>query len=130
MDHSNRCLKDGGILKRVVEKEEQTGQPADLDEVKGTPSTTPERYNHHCHRSTSGIGLEIARQLAEAGAHVVMAVRNTDSAHKLVQKWQQELKKNFPWEVLNIDAMELDLGSFKSVARFANAWNQSLIWQA
>ncbi|KAI3785972.1 hypothetical protein L1987_45098 [Smallanthus sonchifolius] len=73
--------------------------------------------------STSGIGLEIARQLAEAGAHVVMAVRNIDSAHKLVQKWQQELKKNFPWEILNIDVMELDLSSFKSVARFANAWN-------
>ncbi|PWA84796.1 glucose/ribitol dehydrogenase [Artemisia annua] len=42
--------------------------------------------------STSGIGLEIARQLAEAGAHVVMAVRNTELAHKLVQKWQTELQ--------------------------------------
>ena len=27
--------KDGGILKRVVKKGEQTGQPGDLDEVKG-----------------------------------------------------------------------------------------------
>ncbi|KAD4889204.1 hypothetical protein E3N88_21277 [Mikania micrantha] len=68
--------------------------------------------------STSGIGLEIARQLAESGAHVVMAVRNTELAHKLVQKWQ----KNFP-KVLNIDVMELKLGSFKSIARFANSWN-------
>ncbi|XP_058097974.1 dehydrogenase/reductase SDR family member FEY-like isoform X2 [Magnolia sinica] len=40
--------------------------------------------------STSGIGLEIARQLAESGAHVVMAVRNPKAAHDLIQKWQNE----------------------------------------
>ena len=42
--------------------------------------------------STSGIGLEIARQLAEAGAHVVMAVRNTELAHRLVQNVTQNCK--------------------------------------
>eukprot|EP01018_Ginkgo_biloba_P011360 Gb_22575 [translate_table: standard] len=40
--------------------------------------------------ATSGIGLEIAKQLAEAGAHVVMACRNTQAAHDLIQKWQKE----------------------------------------
>lgn len=40
--------------------------------------------------STSGIGLQIARQLAESGAHVVMAVRNTKAAHDLIHKWQSE----------------------------------------
>lgn len=30
------------------------------------------------------------RQLAEAGAHVVMAVRNTKAANELIQKWQNE----------------------------------------
>ena len=40
--------------------------------------------------STSGIGREIARQLAEAGGHVVMAVRNTNAAHDLIRKWQED----------------------------------------
>ncbi|PWA92683.1 hypothetical protein CTI12_AA052510 [Artemisia annua] len=73
--------------------------------------------------SSSGIGLEIARQLAEAGAHVVMAVRNTELAHKLVQKWQTELQNISSTKVLNIDVMELNLSSLESVARFANTWN-------
>lgn len=29
--------KDGGIIKRILEKGEQTGQPGDLDEVLGIP---------------------------------------------------------------------------------------------
>lgn len=31
-----------------------------------------------------------SRQLAEAGAHVVMAVRNPKAAHDLIQTWQTE----------------------------------------
>lgn len=71
--------------------------------------------------STSGIGCEIARQLAEAGAHVVMAVRNPKVAHELIQKWQNEWSGvGLP---LNIEVMELDLLSLDSVVRFAEAWN-------
>ncbi|PON92573.1 Short-chain dehydrogenase/reductase [Trema orientale] len=71
--------------------------------------------------STSGIGREIARQLAEAGAHVVMAVRNTKAAQELIQKWQTEWSGlGLP---LNIEVMELDLLSLDSVVRFAEAWN-------
>ncbi|KAB1213178.1 WW domain-containing oxidoreductase [Morella rubra] len=74
--------------------------------------------------STSGIGREIARQLAEAGAHVVMAVRNTKVAHELIQKWQNEWSgMGLP---LNLEVMELDLLSLDSVARFAEAWNARL----
>jgi len=40
--------------------------------------------------ATSGIGLEIARQLTQAGAHVVMAVRRPKVAQELIQKWQNE----------------------------------------
>ena len=40
--------------------------------------------------STSGIGRETARQLAEAGAHVIMAVRNTKAAHQLILDWQNQ----------------------------------------
>lgn len=74
--------------------------------------------------STSGIGLEIARQLAESGAHVVMAVRNPKAAHELIQKWQNEWSgKGLP---LNIEVMEVDLLSLDSIARFAEAWNSRL----
>ncbi|XP_028079000.1 dehydrogenase/reductase SDR family member FEY-like isoform X2 [Camellia sinensis] len=71
--------------------------------------------------STSGIGLQIARQLAESGAHVVMAVRNTKAAHELIRKWQEEWSgMGLP---LNIEVMELDLLSLDSVVKFAEAWN-------
>ncbi|KAG2310453.1 hypothetical protein Bca52824_022010 [Brassica carinata] len=74
--------------------------------------------------STSGIGRETARQLAEAGAHVVMAVRDTKAAHDLIQQWQRDWSaKGLP---LNIEAMELDLLSLDSVVKFSNAWNARL----
>eukprot|EP00268_Persea_americana_P046348 TRINITY_DN4775_c0_g1_i1.p1 TRINITY_DN4775_c0_g1~~TRINITY_DN4775_c0_g1_i1.p1 ORF type:complete len:302 (-),score=74.98 TRINITY_DN4775_c0_g1_i1:411-1316(-) len=74
--------------------------------------------------STSGIGLEVAKQLAESGAHVVMAVRNPKAAHELIQKWQNE------WSglgaPLNVEVMEVDLLSLDSVVKFAKAWNARL----
>ncbi|PRQ20374.1 putative NADP-retinol dehydrogenase [Rosa chinensis] len=74
--------------------------------------------------STSGIGREIARQLAESGAHVVMAVRNTKAAKELIQRWQNEWSgMGLP---LNIEVMELDLLSLNSVVRFSEAWNARL----
>lgn len=69
---------------------------------------------------TSGIGLEIAKQLAKSRAHVVMAVRNEEAAHDLIKKWQNE------WSgrgLLNIEVMELNLLSLESVVKFAKAWN-------
>ncbi|XP_043715801.1 dehydrogenase/reductase SDR family member FEY-like [Telopea speciosissima] len=73
---------------------------------------------------TSGIGLEMARQMAESGAHLVMAVRNPKAAHELIQKWQNEWSgMGLP---LNIEVMELDLLSLDSVVRFAEAWNARL----
>ncbi|CAL5440336.1 unnamed protein product [Camellia sinensis] len=70
--------------------------------------------------STSGIGLEIARQLAESGAHVVMAVRNPTAAHSLIQKWRTFKPSNAS---LNVDVMELNLLSLESVVRFSESWN-------
>ncbi|XP_042473541.1 dehydrogenase/reductase SDR family member FEY-like [Zingiber officinale] len=71
--------------------------------------------------ATSGIGLEIARQLAESGAHVVMAVRRPNLAHELIQKWQND--KSESGLLLNVEVMELDLLSLDSIVRFAEAWN-------
>ncbi|KAL6629713.1 hypothetical protein ACP70R_029478 [Stipagrostis hirtigluma subsp. patula] len=71
--------------------------------------------------ATSGIGLEIARQLAQAGAHVVMAVRRPKVAQELIQKWQNENSET--GRPLNAEVMELDLLSLDSVVKFADAWN-------
>ncbi|KAK1262763.1 hypothetical protein QJS04_geneDACA019555 [Acorus gramineus] len=71
--------------------------------------------------STSGIGLQIARQLAESGAHVVMAVRNLKAAHELIHKWQDERSGVGP--PLDVEVMEVDLLSLDSVVKFAKAWN-------
>ncbi|KAJ0024246.1 hypothetical protein Pint_07517 [Pistacia integerrima] len=63
-------------------------------------------------------------QLAESGAHVVMAVRNVKAAQELIQKCQEEWTgRGLP---LNIEVMELDLLSLDSVVRFADAWNARL----
>ncbi|PAN03634.1 hypothetical protein GQ55_1G011100 [Panicum hallii var. hallii] len=71
--------------------------------------------------ATSGIGLEIARQLTQAGAHVVMAVRRPKVAQELIQKWQNESSET--GTPLNAEVMELDLLSLDSVVKFADAWN-------
>lgn len=40
------------------------------------------------------------RQLAESGAHVVMAVRNTKAAHELILKWQDQWSgKGLPLDI-------------------------------
>lgn len=72
--------------------------------------------------STSGIGREIARQLADSGAHVIMAVRNLKAANDLIRKWNDDSysRGGLP---LNVEAMELNLSSLDSVARFAEAFN-------
>ncbi|KAJ8539243.1 hypothetical protein K7X08_013495 [Anisodus acutangulus] len=74
--------------------------------------------------ATSGIGLEIARQLAESGANLVMAVRNTNFAHQLIQKWQRNVTGST--RSLSIDVFELDLFSLESVVEFAQEWNSRL----
>ncbi|CAH8348106.1 unnamed protein product [Eruca vesicaria subsp. sativa] len=67
---------------------------------------------------------EKLKQLAEGGAHVVMAVRNIKAAQELIQQWRNEWSgKGLP---LTIEAMELDLLSLDSVVRFADAWNARL----
>ncbi|RZB62082.1 dehydrogenase/reductase SDR family member FEY isoform X3 [Glycine max] len=61
------------------------------------------------------------RQLAQSGAHVVMAVRNTKAAQELIQKWQVDSEGlSIP---LNVEVMQVDLLSLDSVTRFAEAWN-------
>lgn len=64
----------------------------------------------------SGIGIETARALAEAGAEVVLAVRNLDAGEAAVA----EIEKTAPGLV---EVGKLDLSDLTSVAAFLSAWS-------
>jgi len=63
----------------------------------------------------TGIGIETARALAEAGAEVVIAVRKPDLAEAAVADIQKTAKGKVSWSML-------DLSSFKSIRAFAERW--------
>ena len=62
-----------------------------------------------------GLGLETVRELARAGAHVVMAARNLDKAAKAEADVMAELP------TASIEVRELDLASKASIKKFADA---------
>ncbi|KAJ7565594.1 hypothetical protein O6H91_02G066000 [Diphasiastrum complanatum] len=71
--------------------------------------------------ATSGIGLHTAEQLAKAGAHVVLACRNTEAASELVHQWQiDQAQKGGP--LLDVEVMKLNLMSLASVRTFSEDW--------
>jgi len=63
----------------------------------------------------TGIGIETARALAEAGAEVVIAVRKPDLAEAAVADIAKTAKGGVGWSML-------DLASFKSIRAFAERW--------
>ncbi|GJP29444.1 hypothetical protein CLOM_g16705 [Closterium sp. NIES-68] len=68
---------------------------------------------------TSGIGLEIAKRLALAGAHVVLACRRPDAAKRLIAEWQGEAGSASD---VSCEVRQVDLESLASVRAFAHAW--------
>ena len=67
--------------------------------------------------STSGIGLESARELARAGARVILAIRNLEKGQLAVDDIQRDVPD------AQLDVIELDLASLDSVRRFAAEFN-------
>ena len=65
----------------------------------------------------TGIGIETARALAEAGAEVVIAVRKPDLAEAAVADIAKTAKAKVSWSML-------DLSSFKSIRAFAERWGE------
>jgi len=63
----------------------------------------------------TGIGIETARALAEAGAEVVIAVRKPDLAESAVAEIQKTVKGRVSWSML-------DLSSFASIRAFVERW--------
>ncbi|KAL5581561.1 hypothetical protein UlMin_014003 [Ulmus minor] len=68
--------------------------------------------------ATSGIGLHTAKELALAGAFVVMACRNVNAANEIAEKWRADARGS----TLNVEVMELDLLCLSSVRKFAVEW--------
>jgi len=64
--------------------------------------------------ATSGIGKEAARVLAKRGAHVIMAIRNTETGEKVKSAITAESPQ------ARVYVMKLDLASVQSVRQFAN----------
>lgn len=64
--------------------------------------------------ASSGIGVETARALAGAGAHVVMPVRSRDKGERIAAALRAETGNHA------IEVGQMDLGDFASVHAFAN----------
>ncbi|PRY41757.1 oxidoreductase [Umezawaea tangerina] len=65
--------------------------------------------------ASSGIGLVTARELARAGAHVVLAVRDRAKGERVAADMTG-----------SVEVRELDLGDLASVRAFASAWSGDL----
>ena len=63
--------------------------------------------------SSSGIGYETARVLANKHAEVIIAVRNLEKGHAASQRIKSQYQK------ANVKVMRLDLADLSSVERFA-----------
>jgi NAD(P)-dependent dehydrogenase (short-subunit alcohol dehydrogenase family) len=70
--------------------------------------------------ATSGIGIETARALAKAGAHVALAVRRTDAGQSVAE----DIKRSA--DGASIEVLELDLADQASVRRFVTEWTKPL----
>jgi len=66
--------------------------------------------------SSSGIGIETARDLAKRGARVIMAVRNVEKAKPILEDIKATTGST------NLQIMRLDLNSLKSVVEFAKEY--------
>ncbi len=63
--------------------------------------------------ATAGLGLEISRELARRGAHLVWGARNMNKAGKLKEAFEVE------YPGCQIDILKLDLTSLSSAGKFA-----------
>jgi NAD(P)-dependent dehydrogenase (short-subunit alcohol dehydrogenase family) len=68
--------------------------------------------------SSSGIGYEAARVLANKNAEVIIAVRNQQKGNKAVEKIKSQNQK------ANIKVLLLDLASLKSIIKFTDEFKQ------
>ena len=66
--------------------------------------------------ATSGLGCETAKVLAQQGAHVVLAVRNTEKGERVAAQIHAEISQ------ASLAVMSLDLASLAAIRQFAAAF--------
>jgi len=71
--------------------------------------------------ASDGIGVPTAKNIAKAGAHTILAVRNLEKGQKVADDIIAETGNK------NVEVMKLDLSSFESVRGFAEAFRQKSI---
>ncbi len=69
--------------------------------------------------STSGIGLETAKELARAGANITLAARNPQKAEAVIRDIKRETGNK------NVEFMMVDTSSLDSVRDFSESWKKS-----
>lgn len=67
----------------------------------------------------TGIGYETSKTLALMGAHVVIACRSEQRAAEALSRMREEVAREFPTKQVDVECMQLDLGSFESAKKFA-----------
>ncbi|KAL8023382.1 putative short-chain dehydrogenase/reductase SDR, NAD(P)-binding domain superfamily [Plasmopara halstedii] len=73
--------------------------------------------------ANSGIGFEVAKELAAHGAHVILACRNEERGQQAEERIRSELAL-MPNEVVgSVEVMQVDIGDFDSVRDFARAFH-------
>src|ERR1700754_836804 len=70
--------------------------------------------------ASSGIGIETARVLADRGAAVTLAVRNTDAGASVAAGIRESTRNEA------VDVRRLELSELRSVASFVREWDGPL----
>ena len=66
----------------------------------------------------TGIGYETSKALALMGAHVIIACRSEQRATEALRRMREEVARESPAKQINVEYMQLDLGSFESTKKF------------
>jgi NAD(P)-dependent dehydrogenase (short-subunit alcohol dehydrogenase family) len=84
-----------------------------------TPDQIPDQHGRTAivTGANSGIGLAAARELARAGAHVIMACRDTAKGERAAQSIREQVPD------AELDVAALDLASLDSVRQFAEGYS-------
>ncbi len=74
---------------------------------------------------STGIGLGTTRALANAGADVTIATRNTERANNVIQELQRHPERS-EGSLPNVQVLPLDLADLESVLTFCQSWDKPL----
>lgn len=74
--------------------------------------------------ANSGIGLGVAKELANKGAHLILAVRNREKGHQARKEILAHISthSHIDTQEIKIEVMDLDLSDFDSILKFCQSF--------